>query len=31
MGTSVKTIEQYYGALIDTAYEAIRKRLETAS
>ncbi len=30
MGTSVKMIE-HYGTLIDTAHEAIRKRLEAAS
>ncbi len=31
MGTSVRMIEQHYGALIDTAHDAILSRLETVT
>ena len=31
MGTSAKMIEQHYGTLIDTAHEAILRRLDKAA
>ena len=31
MGTSVKMIEQHYGALLDTAHESLLDRLNAAN